>query len=362
MDSPALAAAPTAPADFERLGAVARHPSIELAVSAARELLEMDVAYIAEFDGSNQVFRVVDGDGASFGVGLDSVVPLEDTYCQRLLDGRLTNPVTDTALQPEAAAMPITAAAGVGAYTSVPLVLGDGRFYGTLCCANHEAKPDLSDRDVQMLHVLARVTADQIEREELQLEKQRLLAETAGVTALIAAVEARDSYTGAHSHFVVELATKVAREMGLHHEVLAEIQQVALLHDIGKLAVPDAVLNKPGPLTPDEWRTMREHPTIGARIVGAIPELTHLGPAIRAEHERWDGRGYPDGLAGRAIPAASRIVFVCDAYHAITSDRPYRQAMSAEEALSEIRAGSGSQFCPETATALLKLVAEEARA
>ena len=134
--------------------------------------------------------------------------------------------------------------------------------------------------------------------------------------------------------------------MGMRREALAEIQQVALLHDIGKLAIPDAVLNKPGPLTPDEWRTMREHPTIGGRIVSAIPELMHLGPAIRAEHERWDGRGYPDGLAGRAIPAASRIVFVCDAYHAMTSDRPYRQALSNEAAIEEIRAGAGSAVLP----------------
>ena len=362
IDSPAVAATRTTPADIERLSAVARHPSIQLAVSAARELLGMDLAYVTEFDGADQIFRVIDGDGASFGVGVDTVTPLVDTYCQRLIDGRLTNPVADTSLQPEAAAMPITEAAGVGAYTSVPVVLGNGRFYGTLCCANHEAKIDLSDRDVQMLHVLARLTADQIERDELQLEKQRLLAETAGATALIAAVEARDSYTGQHSHFVVELATRVAGAMGVGRGLLAEIQQVALLHDIGKLAVPDAVLNKPGPLDPDEWRTMREHPKIGGRIVSAIPELMHLGPAIRAEHERWDGRGYPDGLAGRAIPVASRIVFVCDTYHAMTSDRPYRQALTSEVAIEEIRASSGTQFCPETARALLKVLAEEAPA
>ena len=289
------------PPELERLSAVARHPSIERAVSSARELLDMDLAYIAEFTGSDQVFRVTDGDGASFGVGVDSVIPLADSYCQRLMDGRLTNPIPDTSAQPDAAAMPITESAGVGAYTSVPVVLGDGRFYGT-CCANHTPKPDLGVRDVQMLHVLARLIADQIERDELQRERQRLLAETAGVTALIAAVEARDSYTGEHSRFVVELATKVAQRMGVPREALAEVQQVALLHDIGKLAVPDAVLNKPGPLDPDQWQTMREHPEIGARIVGAIPELMHLGPSIRAEHERWDGRGYPTGSPGGRSP------------------------------------------------------------
>ena len=124
--------------------------------------------------------------------------------------------------------------------------------------------------------------------------------------------------------------------------------------------MPDAVLNKPGPLDPDQWRTMREHPEIGARIVGAIPELMHLGPSIRAEHERWDGRGYPDGLAGRAIPVASRIVFVCDAYHAMTSNRPYRRALSRDDAIEEIRSAAASQFCPETARALIELLTEAA--
>ncbi len=342
--------------EMERLSAVARHPSIERAVASARELLGMDLAYIAEFKGSDQVFRVTDGDDASFGVGVDTVIPVAESYCQRLLDGRLTNPITDTSAQPEAAALAATEASGVGAYTSVPVVLDNGRFYGTLCCANHTPMPDLTQRDVQMLHVLARLIADQIERDYLQQERQRLLAETAGVTALIAAVEARDSYTGEHSRFVVDLATRVAEHMGVPREALAEVQQVALLHDIGKLAVPDAVLNKPGPLDPDEWTAMREHPEIGARIVGAIPELTHLGPSIRAEHERWDGRGYPDGLAGRAIPVASRIVFVCDAYHAMTSNRPYRRALTQEDAMEEIRSAAGSQFCPETARALSELL------
>ncbi len=360
MNQTSQTAAPAAlhGSEMERLGAVARHPTIDRAVSSARELLGVDLAYVTEFVGTDQVFRVVDGDAESFGVGVDTALPLAGTYCQRLLDGRLENPISDTSAQAEAAAMPITAEAGVGAYTSVPVVLGDGRFYGTLCCGNHEPKPQLGTREVQVLHLLARLIADLLERDQLQVERQRMLAETAGVTALIAAVEARDSYTGEHSRSVVDLATEVALRMGVPRESMAEIQQVALLHDIGKLAVPDSILNKPGPLTPDEWRAMREHPKIGARIVSAIPELMHLGPAIRAEHERWDGRGYPDGLAGRAVPVASRIVFVCDAYHAMTSDRPYRRALSDKEAAEEIHAGAGTQFCPETASALLGLISE----
>lgn len=351
-----LLAAIPARGELDQLSAVARHPTIGRAVSSARELLMMDLAYVAEFVGDDQVFREVDGEASSFGVGPGGVIALDDTYCQRLLDGRLENPVADTQSQQVSREMPITEASKVGAFTSVPVVLTDGRFYGTLCCAAHAPNPSLGTREVQILHLLARMIADQIERDELHSERQRLLVETAGVSALIAAVEARDSYTGEHSRFVVELATRVATSMKVPDDALAEVQQVALLHDIGKLAVPDSVLNNPGRLNEQEWDIMREHPSIGARIVVSLPDIAHLGPAIRAEHERWDGCGYPDGLVGRSIPVASRIVFVCDAYHAMTSDRPYRRALPPERAKEEITEGAGTQFCPDCAQALLDVM------
>jgi diguanylate cyclase (GGDEF)-like protein len=134
------------------------------------------------------------------------------------------------------------------------------------------------------------------------------------------------------------------------------VGQVALLHDIGKVGVPDAILQKPGRLTGPEWDVMREHPSIGAQIVSAIGSLSHLAPAVRAEHERWDGAGYPDGLAGEAVPLASRICFVCDAWHAMTSDRPYRRALTPDEARSEIERHTGTQFCPTTVAALKRVL------
>ena len=145
---------------------------------------------------------------------------------------------------------------------------------------------------------------------------------------------------------MLELALEVAAEMGLAPEEATSVGQVALLHDIGKVGVPDAILRKPGGLTAPEWEVMREHPAIGAQIVSAIGSLSHLAPAVRAEHERWDGGGYPDGLAGEAVPLASRICFVCDAWHAMTSDRPYRRALSDEQARAELRRNAGTQFCP----------------
>jgi len=185
---------------------------------------------------------------------------------------------------------------------------------------------------------------------------------TAGnVTALLAALEARDGYTQAHSSAVVALTTVVGRQLGLAGEALADLENAALLHDIGKIGIPDAILNKPGRLNDEEWDEIRRHSEIGEQIVASGP-LAHLAPVIRAEHERWDGKGYPDGLKGEEIPLASRIVFVCDAYHAMTSDRPYRKAMSHDDALAELARNAGTQFCPVTVAAALATIADCAAA
>ena len=178
---------------------------------------------------------------------------------------------------------------------------------------------------------------------------------------LLTAVQARDSYTAVHSRQVVTLARAVAERLDLDHAEIEVVEGAALLHDLGKIAVPDAILRKHGPLADHEWALMRQHPVVGAQMVASIAELEHLAPAIRAEHERWDGRGYPDGLAGEAIPLASRITFVCDAFHAMTSDRPYRRALSHAAAVEGIARESGRQFCPSAAGALLEVLrAEEA--
>ncbi len=171
--------------------------------------------------------------------------------------------------------------------------------------------------------------------------------------ALLHAVESHDRPTAAHSYVVVDLARRVARRLDLPRDHVAEVEQVALLHDVGKLAIPDAILAKPGPLDEEEWAAMRSHPAIGAEAVAEVRELAHLAPAVRASHERWDGNGYPDGLAGYDIPIASRITSVCDAYDAMTSDRSYRAARSRLVALAELLGGAGSQFCPHCANALV---------
>ena len=133
---------------------------------------------------------------------------------------------------------------------------------------------------------------------------------------------------------------------------MRDVEHVALLHDIGKVGIPDAILQKQGPLDEQEWELMRQHPVVGERIIAGTPGLSHLAPAMRAEHEHWDGGGYPDGLAGEEIPLASRITLACDALNAMTNDRPYRPAMTLQRARQELMAGAGTQFDPRTVQAL----------
>ncbi|MDQ3728111.1 MAG: diguanylate cyclase [Actinomycetota bacterium] len=173
------------------------------------------------------------------------------------------------------------------------------------------------------------------------------------VAALAQALEERDQYTGEHSESVVDLTERVAQALGMDEEDIKDVLAAALLHDIGKVGIPDEVLHKNGPLDAREWEIMHQHPVIGERIMRAIPGMGSIARVVRHEHERWDGGGYPDGLAGEAIPLSARIILACDAYHAMVSDRPYRKAMSHHDAMAELTANAGTQFDPEIVQALV---------
>jgi diguanylate cyclase (GGDEF)-like protein len=173
------------------------------------------------------------------------------------------------------------------------------------------------------------------------------------VAALASALTERDRYTGDHSESVVDLTARVGEALALDAEEIRRIRIAALLHDIGKVGVPDAILNKPGPLDEAEWEIMRQHPAIGERILRAIPGMGVIARIVRHEHERFDGGGYPDRLAGNEIPIGARIILACDAYHAMTSDRPYRRAMPHTDAMKELSDNAGSQFDPAVIEALV---------
>jgi putative nucleotidyltransferase with HDIG domain len=170
-------------------------------------------------------------------------------------------------------------------------------------------------------------------------------------------LEEDDEYTGHHTEEVVELTLKVAERLQVDETVRRDAEMGALLHDIGKIHIPDAILNKPGALDDDEWAVMKTHTVIGQQMldrVGGV--LSGVGVVVRASHERFDGRGYPDGLAGTEIPFAARMIIACDSFNAMTTDRPYRAAMPLPEAVAELRRCSGTQFDPDVVDALLAVV------
>jgi diguanylate cyclase (GGDEF)-like protein len=262
--------------------------------------------------------------------------------------------VPDTAsFAPDGDALP----AGCRASWSVPLELPDGRLLGRFVAYSAEAgEPD--SRATEMARACCAAIAVAFTH---LCEQSRIAARfEAVVGALTSALDVRDAYADQHSTETAQLAVRVGRRLGASVDELELVSQVALLHDVGKLGIPTDVLRKPGILDETELALLRQQPVIGERILHGIAGFADVATAIRHEHERWDGLGYPDGLAGDQIPLASRVVFACDAWHAMTSDRPYRPAMTHDEAVCELRDSAGSQFDPQVAQALLELLGEHA--
>ncbi len=182
-----------------------------------------------------------------------------------------------------------------------------------------------------------------------------------GTTLLLSDVlEVDDEYTGFHSRSVVSLSVAVSDAMGLSSRQRRNVEFGALLHDVGKIAVPKEIINKPGPLTDDEWLVIKTHTIEGQRMLDRVGGLlSDVGRIVRSSHEKWDGSGYPDGLAGEAIPVESTIVSCCDAFNAMTTDRSYRAAMSLHEAIEELQANAGTQFSPAVVQTLMRVLTED---
>lgn len=180
---------------------------------------------------------------------------------------------------------------------------------------------------------------------------------TGELEQLPARVDAREAHTGGHSRRVRRIALAVAEQLGLESGALAAVGQAALFHDIGKLAIPDEILLKPGSLTEEEWVLMRGHSDEGARMLETVGLFADAVPAVRHHHERFDGTGYPAGLTGEDIPLAARIVHVADALDSMLSTRAYRAGRPPRQALAEVRRGAGSQFCPRCVDALERAIA-----
>jgi HD-GYP domain-containing protein (c-di-GMP phosphodiesterase class II) len=210
---------------------------------------------------------------------------------------------------------------------------------------------------VPLLWLLRVFSRERQERYAAALELNQAYRGTVMVLADV--VEADDNYTAFHCRSVVELASAVGTELGLNQDELQELEMAALLHDVGKIAIPKEILNKPSRLTEAEFEQMKTHTIEGQLLLGRIGgRLARVGEIVRSCHERWDGRGYPDGLMGEEIAVAARIVFCCDAWSAMTTDRPYRQSLTREAALAELSSCSGTQFEPRVVDAVVRVVGE----
>ena len=238
-------------------------------------------------------------------------------------------------------------------------MLWEDRLVGMLSVAS-KREGAFAPRDVQFVAAIAAHVSAIVRMatlvDELQSTSARLAeAQDETVVLLAAAAEAHDQTTGLHLRGVRALTEELARELGYNDEDARELGLAAVLHDIGKIRVPDVVLSSSGPLVDEEWGLMQHHTTWGAQFLAGRPGFELAATIARSHHERWDGSGYPDGLSGEAIPEAATIIAVADSFDAIINDRPYRRRRSVPQAVREIAACSGAQFNPKVVEALLRL-------
>jgi putative nucleotidyltransferase with HDIG domain len=246
---------------------------------------------------------------------------------------------------------------------SLPVALDDDHF-GQMDVYVPEGRRSIGAEEVQILQSFMNLAASSLANATIVADMRQTVEVVEGaymgtLEALTKALEMRDHETEGHSRRVVQYTLSLAQQIGVPEEQLVTIMRGALLHDIGKIGIPDAILKKQGPLTAEEWMVMRQHPSIGYEMLKGIEFLREATPIILHHHERFDGSGYPEGLRGEAIPLGARIFAIADAYDAITSDRPYRKGRSHEVAMAEIAAVAGSQFDPQVVEALQALPPEE---
>jgi GAF domain-containing protein len=245
------------------------------------------------------------------------------------------------------------APAGCRSQVVVPIVATGGDIVGVITVYARDAD-NLGEDDIHILQTIADQVSGTFEQATLFDTLERSYFKT--VEALSAALEAKDAYTLDHARSITELSAAVGRRLGMDDMEVRDLKLGALLHDIGKIGVPGEILNKPGPLTPEEFDVMKEHTVIGEQIIAPIEFLEGVRPLVLHEHERWDGAGYPHGLRGEEIPLGARIIFVCDAWHAMTSDRPYRKSLPVSEALERLQMGAGTQFDPRVVSAFIEVM------
>ncbi|MEM1177472.1 MAG: HD domain-containing phosphohydrolase [Acidobacteriota bacterium] len=329
---------------------------LELAMDRAEKLCRAETSSIWQVDDErgDLFFRVVRGSAASD--IRSSRVPMGKGIVGSVAEHGRGEIVNDVSRDPRWGG-DLTPGFVTRAILAVPL-RARGRVVGVLQLLNPTDKDDFEDSDLERMRLFAGPLGQAIDNARLYRALKDLYLDT--VTALAEAVEKRDPYTGGHVRRVVLYSILLGHEMGLEGVALERLRIASTLHDVGKIAVPDDVLRKPAPLDADEREVMERHTVDGAEILARIPDLRDVLPGVRSHHERLDGKGYPDGLHADDIPLPARIIAVADTYDAMTSSRPYRNALPHEVAVEEIQQGAGSQFCPRVVAAFERLVERNA--
>jgi diguanylate cyclase (GGDEF)-like protein len=229
----------------------------------------------------------------------------------------------------------------------------DADHVGCIAAVAPDGRIDTSDRRMRLLAGIAHQAKLAIQNAGSFQSLEETFFST--VEALANALEANDEYTSSHARWITDMALEVGRELALDPQTLKRLELGALFHDIGKIGIPSTILSKPGPLTPEERAVIETHPELGERILAPISRLEDVRPIVRHCHERWDGRGYPDGKTAHEIPIEARVILVCDAFHAMTTDRPYRTRLPVETAYEQLEKNAGTQFDPRVVEAFLRL-------
>jgi putative nucleotidyltransferase with HDIG domain len=320
-----------------------------VAVRLLHESFDYYLAVVQRLDGDGAL-RVVAGAGPlaeEFGGFLALEQPVEVGVNGRVARSGRAAMVNDTRLDSDY--LTRNPRTDPGSELSLPISVA-GSIWGVMNL-EQEQPGAFAEEDLLLAHVVASQVGAAIHRCQLVSELEGAFLTTVGVLA--DAVELQDAYTADHANEVADLAAAVGARLGIGGAELDRLRYGALLHDVGKIGIPGEILRKPGPLTADERERMDEHTAIGARMLERIPFLAPVAPLVRSAHERFDGGGYPDGLAGEQIPRGAMIIATCDAFHAMTSTRTYRQAIDDDAAIRELEANAGTQFDPLVVAALV---------
>ena len=324
---------------------------LELAMDRAETLFRAETSSIWEVDEErgDLFFRLVRGTAAE--EIRHRRVPLGEGIVGRVAASGHGEIVDDVTTDPEWRGE-LSGTFRTKAVLTVPLK-AHGRVIGVLQLLNPVGRLTFSQDDLERMRLFAAPLGHAIDNARLYTVLKGQFVDT--VTALAEAIDKRDPYTGRHVRRVVLYSLLLGFEMGLGREELEMLRLASTLHDVGKIAVPDDVLRKPAPLDTRESEVMKRHTVDGADIVSRIRKLPDILPGVRSHHERLDGKGYPDGLMDPQIPVPARIIAVADTYDAMTSSRPYRTALAAEEAAEAIHRGAGTRYCPAVVAAFHRL-------